>query len=340
MICQKETNMPKLSIVAPVYNVKDYLTRCTNSILIQSFKDFELILVDDGATDGSGEICDQIKKQDSRIKVIHKQNGGLSSARNAGIENANGDYITFVDSDDWIEPQLYEKMFESADKNDADITICRLQMVSEPNNVIKVVGYDKEIFFDKIEATKEILRDDMIPSYSCNKLFKRELFEGIRYPLGRIFEDTATIYKLFYKSNKVVTIPYIGYNYWQNPNGLCNNNNQSTEKNLTRELHNALAFDERYVFAKNNKDLNEVVPLCAFKAYQMIRSFIHMLKHKGYSLNKEQQKTVDDIMKTFDTNDLVDFTWLEKLDLYMYRLSKPMLNFYLSIIPIFHRMRE
>ena len=193
---------------------------------------------------------------------------------------------------------------------------------------------------DRTEATKEILRDDMIPSFPVNKIYRRELFDGIEFPVGRIFEDTATIYKVFYRASTVVTVPYIGYNYWQNPNGTCKTKHQDIHKKLERELHNALAFDERYVFAKNHKDLNEVVPLCAFKAYQMIRSFIHMLKHKGYSLNKEQQKTVDDIMKTFDTKDLVDFTWFEKLDLYMYRLSKPMLNFYLSIIPMFHRMRE
>lgn len=332
--------MSKLTIVVPVYNVKEYLQRCIDSILTQSFTDFELLLVDDGSTDGSGEMCDEILKTDSRIKVVHKQNGGLSSARNTGIELGSGEYFTFVDSDDWIEPQMYEKMMETAEKHNADIVICRLQMINAPNDVLKIIGYDNVLHFNKIEATKEVLRDEMIPSFSCNKIFKRELFNDVRYPVGRIFEDTATIYKLFYKSNMVITIPYIGYNYWQNPNGLCKNRNQSIEKNLTRELHNALAFDERYVFAKSVKELEEVVPLCAFKAYQMIRSFIHMLKHKKHSLNAEQEQIIDGIMRSFDIKDLTHFSWLEKMDLYLFRYSKPLLNAYLSIIPLFHKMKE
>jgi glycosyltransferase involved in cell wall biosynthesis len=330
----------RLSIIVPVYNVKDYLERCVNSIQLQSFKDFELLLVDDGSTDGSGEMCNGFAEKDSRIRVIHKQNSGQSSARNVGIKQAKGEFITFVDSDDWLESEMYQLMFASIEKNNADIVISRLQMVNAPNDVIKIIGYDKELLFDRTEATKEILRDEMIPSFPVNKIFRRELFDGIEFPVGRIFEDTSTIYKVFYKADCVVTIPYIGYNYWQNPNGTCRKKHENIQKQLDRELYNALAFDERYVFAKSNKELEEVVPLCAFKAYQMIRSFIHMLKHKKYSLTDKQSKIVDQIMYSFENSDLNCFTIFERMDLYMYRFSKPLLNAYLSIIPLFHKMKE
>lgn len=329
-----------LSIIIPVYNVKNYLERCVNSILAQTFQAYELIMVDDGSTDGSGVLCDNFSDKDTRIRVLHQQNRGQSHARNIGIKEARGTFITFVDSDDWIESRMYEELFNAIEKSNSDIAVCRLQMVNTPGDVTKVIGYNKELILDRTEATKEILRDDTIPSFPVNKIYRRELFDGIEFPVGRIFEDTATIYKVFYNATRVAMVPYIGYNYWQNPNGTCKTKHQDVQKYLDRELYNALAFDERYVFAKNHKELNEVVPLCAFKAYQMIRSFIHMLKHKRYSLTVEQAQIVDDIMNSFATKDLIDFTWFEKLDLYMYRLSKPMLNFYLNIIPLFHRMRE
>lgn len=329
-----------LTIVVPVYNVKGYLQRCVDSILAQSFTDFEMLLIDDGSTDGSGEMCDGFAEKDSRIRVIHQQNCGQSRARNVGINQAKGEFITFVDSDDWLEPDMYQLMFASIEKNNSDIVISRLQMVNAPNDIIKVIGYDKERIFDRIEATKEILRDDMIPSFPVNKIFRRELFDGIEFPVGRIFEDTATIYKVFFKANRVVTIPYIGYNYWQNPNGTCQKKHDVVQKQLDRELYNTLAFDERYVFAKNNIELVEVVPLCAFKAYQMIRSFIHMLKHKKYSLTTEQEQIVDGIMRSFDLKDLTHFSWFEKMDLCVYRFSKPLLNAYLCIVPLLHKMKE
>lgn len=332
--------MPKLSIIVPVYNVKDYFHRCIDTILTQTYKNFELILVDDGSTDGSETMCDEMKAKDSRIAVIHQTNKGQSYARNIGIKMAKGDYIGFVDGDDWVEPRMFEKMIASLEQNDADVVICRLQMDEVFKEKIKVIGYDKEITFNKIEATMEILKDDMIPSFPVNKIYKRTLFEDIEFPVGRIFEDTATIYKLFYKANKVVTIPYIGYHYIQNPNGTCMLKHEDAQKNISRELYNALAFDERYVFAKGIKELEDVVPLCAFKAYQMIRSFIHMLGHKGYSLTEEQESTVDSILSSFDRKDLSWFSTFEKMDLALFHISKHLLKTYLKIVPLFHKMKE
>lgn len=339
----QSSNTPKLSVIVPVYNAKPYLQRCVNSILAQTFIDFELILVDDGSTDGSGYICDSIAAEEKKVVVIHQTNKGQAVAKNVGIKRAVGDFVTIVDSDDWIEPQMYEEMMNSINQYNADIVICRVKLIEESSsanfNNNRVIGYDIETVFNKQEATKEILRDDKIPSFPWNKIYRRELFKDVEYH-GRVFDDTATTYKLFYNAEIVVAIPYIGYNYWLNPESVTKKNKNVTAHNIMRDLDNALAFDERYVFAKNHDDLAEVVPQCAYKAYFMIRNFIHMLGHKRSSLTIEQEEMVNKIMSSFDSKDLCNFSLLEKMDLYLFHFSRPLLKAYLKIVPLLHKMKE
>ena len=210
----------KISVIVPVYNVSNYLNQCIQSILSQSFKDFELIVVDDGSTDDSLEKCERWVCNDNRINLIKQSNQGLSKARNSGIRVAKGDYLVFVDSDDWIEPDMFSNMVHFVETQHADIVVCRGQMVEANGTISRYVGYDSFEIMTGVEATKEILKDEKMQSYAWNKIYKRELFDGIEYPVGRIFEDTATTYKLFYKCNKVVCIPYVGYNYRMNPNSI------------------------------------------------------------------------------------------------------------------------
>ena len=339
----QSSNTPKLSVIVPVYNAKPYLQRCVNSILAQTFIDYELILVDDGSTDGSGDICDSLAAKEKQVVVIHQTNKGQAVAKNVGIKKAVGDFVTIVDSDDWIEPQMYEEMMNSIYQYNADIVICRVKLIEESSsaNLInnRIIGYDIETVFNKQEATKEILRDEKIPSFPWNKIYRRELFKGVEYH-GHVFDDTATTYKLFYNAEIVVAIPYIGYNYWQNPESVTKKKKYETAHRLMRDLDNALAFDERYVFAKNHEDLAEVVPQCAYKAYFMIRNFIHMLGHKRCSLTIEQKEIVNKIMSSFDSKDLCDFSLLEKMDLYLFHFSRPLLKAYLKIVPLLHKMKE
>lgn len=332
--------MPRLSIIVPVYNVAKYLERCLDSILNQTFTDYELILVDDGSTDESAEMCDAYTKKDDRISVIHQSNHGQAYARNIAIKKSKGDYIGFIDSDDWIETEMYQHLFDSIYKYGADIALCRVRKVDTAENILEIIGPEETTLMDRVAATIEILKDELILSYPVNKIYRRDLFDGVEFPVGRIFEDTATTYKTFYKAAKVVAIPYIGYNYLQNPSGTCRTIHREKKKYLDRELFNALAFDERYVFAKEHEDLRDIVPLCAYKAYQMIRSFIHMLGHKGYELTQEQEEIVDKIMQTFDKRDLSLCTKWDKMDLVMFHLSKRLLKMYISIVPSFHKMKE
>lgn len=195
---------PQISIIVPVYKVEKYLEHCVNSILNQTFDDFELILVDDGSPDGCPQRCDEMAKKDNRIIVIHKTNGGLSDARNKGIDIAKGKYIAFVDSDDYIACDMYEKLYNNLKQNNADIAMCRAHNI-----------YDDDFEHHKYNEgeIRVFLNDDILKAlyskkldnFAWNKLYKRELFQNIRYPYGKIYEDLFTTYKLLDLSNCVVT---------------------------------------------------------------------------------------------------------------------------------------
>jgi glycosyltransferase involved in cell wall biosynthesis len=207
--------MPTVSIIVPVYNVEQYIRKCIDSILSQTFRDFELILVNDGSSDGSGEICNEYTAQDKRVKVIHKKNGGLSDARNAGIEVAVGTYIGFVDSDDWIEPNMYEILYNLCVGYSADISTCSIN-VWDLNNKKKTKDYNYNTRVLSSRLAIKCMYDGKLSGYPAwNKLYKREVFDKIRFPVGRIFEDVAIMYRLYGSANRIVFIdsPLYNYNY-------------------------------------------------------------------------------------------------------------------------------
>lgn len=191
-----------ISIIVPVYNVENYLADCINSILQQTYKHFELILVDDGSSDRSGKICDQMAKADDRLQIFHKENGGLSDARNFGMKHAKGDYITFIDSDDTISSNCIEVLILSALKNNADIVQCQFTLQKEKLNT----GTGRIHCYNNDTGLKQILTIGQINVNAWGKLYKKDLFENIEFPYGRINEDSCTIYKTVYKSGKIICI--------------------------------------------------------------------------------------------------------------------------------------
>lgn len=202
---------PIISIIVPIYKVEDYLRKCIDSILTQTFTNFELILVNDGSPDNCGSICDDYAKIDNRIKVIHKSNGGLSSARNAGLDIANGKYIGFVDSDDWLEKDMYATLFEYIKRYDADISVCGRYRVGE--NIFKEINNDGNIIvYNRENAMRELLSDN-IKSSAWDKLYKVELFKGIRYPENKFYEDIYTTHKVFARADTIVKINLAKYYY-------------------------------------------------------------------------------------------------------------------------------
>lgn len=225
--------MMKISVIVPVYNVKPYLETCINSILNQSYTNLQLILIDDGSTDGSSEICDEFSEIDSRIVVIHQENAGLSAARNAGIEIADGDYISFVDSDDYVHAQMYEYLL-SAFKNNTDVEIscANFQKVTQG---IQIPGKNILPKFEVVDANtalKMYLKD--ITGYwiiACAKLYKKELFREIRYPIGKIHEDEFVTYQIIYEAKKIAYTEQKYYYYLQRDDSIMSKRTFYSEMN-------------------------------------------------------------------------------------------------------------
>ena len=211
-----------VSIIIPVYNVEDYLKRCVDSIIGQIYKNIEIILIDDGSTDKSGNICDDYLKVDKRIKVIHKKNGGLSDARNFGLNISQGDYVCFVDSDDFVSELYVEKLLENSLRTGADVCACNFYYIDEFNK--KWIKAEKQ---EKIYKSDEAIKDIFTVKQNTevmvwNKIYKKELFDknDIKFPVGKIHEDNFTTYKLYDKANYVSLINDKLYYYYQRSDSI------------------------------------------------------------------------------------------------------------------------
>lgn len=201
-----------ISIVLPIYNVENYIEKCMESVLNQTYKNIEIILVDDGSPDNCPIICDQYVKEDNRVKVVHKENGGLSDARNAGIKVANGDYITFIDSDDYVDKDYVEFLYNTIEETDADIAIGGHRVIYDSGKIIEKETHENSVLEPK-KVLERILYDDGIDLSAWGKLYKRYLFNDIKFPKGRLFEDSATTYMLVDKANKIAINSISKYNY-------------------------------------------------------------------------------------------------------------------------------
>lgn len=242
----------KVSVIIPVYKVEKYLKRCIESVVNQSYKNIEIILVNDGSPDKCGEICDSYARIDSRIKVIHKENGGLSSARNAGLDIASGEYIMFVDSDDWIEENSLEKLDKYMNMS-YDIINFKFSFVKEGSkNIIELQSDIKESYECDLISYIDKLFSGELDFFIWNKLYKKDLFNEVKFPEGRNYEDLATIYKLYFKAKNIIVTDYSLYKYWLgNLNSITSN---STIKNMTDYL---LSTKEIYEVNKNYLQINK-----------------------------------------------------------------------------------
>ena len=210
--------MPTVSVIVPVYNVREYLSRCVDSILAQTFADIEVLLIDDGSTDGSGAICDEYAQKDSRVRVFHQENGGVCAARNCGLDEAKGEYYLLCDSDDAIHPKLIEMAIFQAKTNGLDCLIYGYKIVSEEITLAEIQQENRGEEYVELMTRKqvlyEILRGERFRMLACNKLYKADLWKTIRFPVGRKFgDDTSVTYKLMDLCQQVgyVKTPYYYY---------------------------------------------------------------------------------------------------------------------------------
>ena len=240
---------PKISIISSVYNVGKYLPECVRSVIAQTFKDWELILIDDGSTDNSGKICDSFASEDDRIRVVHKANSGLADSRNLGVSIAEAPLIGFVDSDDWIEPDMFEILYDTMVQNDADISICGF-FKSYKNREKRCCCKDRTIVMSMEEALSKILDDKEIKSFVWNKLYKKEVLTELM-PKSMYYEDYATAFKWFANTKKVAmrTVPL--YHYRQRQGSIDH------DIDPIKKYHFFLAEVERYNYLVSRNLLPE-----------------------------------------------------------------------------------
>lgn len=233
---------PLVSIVVPVYNVKDYVFKCLESLVGQSYEQIEIIVVDDGSTDESGEICDEFAHNERKVKVFHKKNGGLSSARNYGIKKAKGEYVCLVDSDDWVKKDFVTEMMEVAGKEDADVVVCGYNDLAPEQ---KVLSGEKA-------TVKLLIGQENMEIIAWNKMYRRILFNEVLYPEGENYEDTLTTYKLLSKAEKVAYVAKSLYVYRERAGSIMEEGKKE-EKLVAREK----AAREAMGYFKNDSDLEE-----------------------------------------------------------------------------------
>ncbi len=214
---------PLVSIIVPVYNVGELVLKCLDSLISQSYEQIEIVVVDDGSTDGSGKLCDDFAKKDKRIKVFHKKNGGLSSARNYGIKKASGEYVCLVDSDDYVKKDFVKKLVDVV-REDVDVVVC---------------GFNDEVPEAKVMTGKDatiklLIGQNNMEVIAWNKMYRRELFDEVLYPDGRNYEDTLTTYKLLSKAKKVAYVGESLYVYVER-GGSITNKDKKEEKLKSRE---------------------------------------------------------------------------------------------------------
>lgn len=244
-----------VSVVVAVHNVEKYLPRCIESILRQSHKELDVILIDDGSSDKSGRICDKYAKKDDRIRVIHQENGGVSKARNVGLENMRGKFVSFVDSDDWVDCRMIERLFSAMAKCKADIVECGFREIHDDYMLVDYPCTGEVEEFSRVEAISECIQWKKIKSVPWNKLYTREVLEGIRYPVGRLHEDEFVTHRILYNAKRIVLLDLALYNY------NCTNGDSITAQFKEQNLDACEATRQKIQFMLEHDDTRPLVDI-------------------------------------------------------------------------------
>lgn len=278
-----------ISIIIPVYNADKYISRCLQSILKQEFKEYKIYLIDDGSIDNSRDICNNYAEKYKQIEIYHKKNGGAASARNFGIDNAVGEYICFIDADDFIHPQYLKILYNNAKEFSCDVSMCDIYITKDN----KILPLREDYNSIQVKSNIEILydcckRNKTTVTTPCAKLVKKSLFDDIRYPIGRTYEDLATTHKILYRANKVVISKQQMYYYFMSPGSVMRK--QYSILNFNSEN---LAQEERLVFFRNigDQELYDKLLISVQRNrianYCKCRKYLKSYKKERYSLFKK-----------------------------------------------------
>lgn len=278
-----------ITVIVPVYKVEEYLERCVDSILNQTYKNFEILLVDDGSPDNCGKICDEYANIDSRINVIHQKNGGLSAARNTGLnwfyEQNRSEYITFLDSDDWLHPDYLKVLMDGITENNVKISACNYKRTTDK---IPYENYS-DVEFETTTPENFLVNHSWQYNYAWGKIYHRSLFEDIRFPVGKYFEDSFTTYKLLHKCESLVYTPIQLYYYLMNDSGISRSPWKPSELVIFDAMQEQLQYYKEKGLQKAFEKEFEL--FIHHHAYQIVR-----IKENKNDLNKNKA-TLKEIKK-------------------------------------------
>ena len=295
--------MPLVSVIVPVYNVEHYRCRCVDSILAQTFTDFELILVDDGSPDNCGVICDEYAEKDNRIHVIHQENGGLSAARNAGIDwafaNSDSQWLAFVDSDDWVHPEYLAYLYRAVQENDVKVSVCGYHETAERD----IAHEDMEYQAQTLPWEDLFLKQNLKAILAWNKLYAKELFQGLRYPVGKTHEDEFLTYKLISQHPKLALVYCDLYYYYINMDGI------SRRPFSLKRMDRIEACLERLTFFRDYHN-RKVLQLCMFFCLSNILDVANGLKN-AKEISPEDKKQYEKQLKQIMRSTLLSHFLME-----------------------------
>ncbi|ETP67656.1 hypothetical protein G159_16280 [Planococcus glaciei CHR43] len=317
-------NKPLISVMVAIYNAEKYLEKCIESIINQTYGNLEIILINDGSTDNSGKICEEYKKKDNRIIVIHKENKGLSDTRNVGLQIATGDFLGFVDSDDWIMPEMYEKLMAICIKYDAEISQC------ESFTDIKEITKDEKLKVSIMERKEymPLILTDAMPSQVWRNIYKKDLFENIKFPKDYSVQDMMIFHLVANKANKIVKTNEKLYYYFATRTDNISNNKKGLFKGT---MCRALAFSDRYIFSL--KLYPEAKDVLLKKAVRfIIASFCRETK-RDTEKYKEEMKQLYEFLRSYrlEIKESKSISLLEKISVEMILLNK---SFFVTVCKV------
>ena len=322
---------PLITVIVPVYKVEQCLERCVDSLRKQTYENLEIILVDDGSPDNSGKLCDTLATQDARIRVIHKENGGLSSARNAGLDIARGEYVGFVDSDDWVVLDMYEHLFALMQENGAQIGAGGIQTGGNRYFNQDYPACKEVEVFSRIDALREITRNEKITNSFCDKLWDIKIFDAVRFPIGEVYEDMKTIPKCLELVSKVVYDPRPVYFYDQ------------SGQSITRGKFRESMFEEAYAARARVAYYKEKYPeICHAAMTDYIRTSIAKIwaSRGAVSCAQKRKELIQEMKGPLPSKAIAMLRKNARVKLYALRCGLPVFAVLMTAVDIRDALRE
>lgn len=322
-------SQPLISVIVPVYKVEKYLVRCVESIRSQTHENLEIILVNDGSPDRCGEMCDALAAEDSRIRVVHKENGGLSSARNAGLDVMTGDYVGFVDSDDYIVPDMYESLLALMDEHGAQIACGGIERVTDTAHV----NYFNEnlgdlLVLDREQAMQELLRNIRVTNSACDKLFSKAVFDGLRMTEGVIYEDMDVMYRCIYRTDRVVYTGKPVYCYYLSDRSILRGNMTRKHYDMVKAGKKRLAFYREHCPSG--------LPLAKSRYVEEGLDLIYRSRNAS-DCDQERKQLEQEIRQMLKSESGLPFSNNTKLKIAFFKLGTPV---YLAFLNLFYKLRK